>query len=63
LAGHVARVVEMRGAYRILLGTSEVKRPLAGDFKHELLNRLRSIMAVNVLMCIFRMWHEGHGLD
>ena len=24
----------------------------AGDFKHELLNRLRSTMAVNVLTCV-----------
>ena len=31
----------------------------AGDFKHELLNRLRSTMAVNVLRWIFRKWDMG----
>jgi hypothetical protein len=28
LVGRVARIVEIRGAYRILVGTSEGKRPL-----------------------------------
>ena len=36
----------------------------AGDFKHELLNRLRSTMAVNVLTChgseILEMQHKFH---
>ena len=34
-AGHVARMVERRGEYRILVGKSGVKRPL-GSFRHRL---------------------------
>jgi len=43
MAGHVTRMGEMRGAYRVLVGKPEGKRPLGGprrrwedDFKMDL---------------------------
>jgi len=53
LAGHVARITDMRGTNRILVGTFEGKNHLEDP----------GIEGNIILKCIFRMWHEGHGLD
>jgi len=52
-AGHVARMGEGRGLYRVLLGKPEVKRPLG---------RLRLRWGI-ILRWFFRKSEVGHGLD
>jgi hypothetical protein len=52
-AGHVARLGERRGAYRVLVGKPEGKRPLG---------RLRSRWEGNIKMDIEEVGRE-HGLD
>jgi len=53
LAGHVARMGEKRGVYRILVGKPEGKRPLG---------RPRGNGRI-ILRWIFRKWKEVLGLD
>jgi hypothetical protein len=48
-AGHVARMGERRGAYRVLVGKPEVRRPL-GRPRHS--GRI-------ILRWIFRKWDGG----
>jgi hypothetical protein len=48
-AGHVARMGEMRGVYRVLMGKPEGKRPLG---------RPRRRWEENI-KCTFRMWDVG----
>jgi hypothetical protein len=52
-AGHVARMGEGRGAYRILVGRLEGRRPLGRPRR-----RWRII-----LIWIFKKWNGGNGLD
>ena len=49
LAGHVARMGEMGGAYRVLVGRPDGKKP-TGRYRRIILKRT------------FKKW-EGHGLD
>jgi len=51
--GHIARIGERRGAYRVLVRKPEGKRPLG-------IPNLRSEV---ILRCIFRKSDGGHGLD
>jgi len=53
-AGHVARVGERRGVYRVLVGKPEGKRPLG---------RPRSRWEDNIKMDLQEMECVGHGLD
>jgi hypothetical protein len=52
-AGHVARMGERRGAYRVLVGKPEVKRQLGSS----------GVDGRVILRRIFRKWDGGHGLD
>jgi len=52
-AGHIARMGERRGAYRLLVGKPERTRPL-GRLRHR-----REI----ILKWFFRKRGRGHGLD
>jgi len=51
--GHVARLGERRGAYRVLMGKPEGKRPLG---------RPRCLDRRTTLRWIFRKW-DGGGMD
>ena len=53
-AGHVARMEERRGAYRVLVGKPEGRRPLG---------RPRRRWEDNIKMNLRRVWYGGHGLD
>jgi hypothetical protein len=53
-AGHITRMEERRGIYRILVRKTEGKRPLG---------RSRRIWNYSPLRWIFRKWDGGYGLD
>ena len=53
MTGYVADLSWKSGACAIEVRSTKVD---AGDFKHELLNRLRSTMAVNVLILKVYKW-------
>jgi hypothetical protein len=52
-AGNVARMGEKRGAYRILVGRPEERRPLGRSRRN---GRI-------ILKWIFKKWEREHGLD
>jgi len=52
-AGHVDRMLERRGIYRVLLGKPEVKRHLED----------LGVDGRIILRLTFRKWDVGHGLD
>jgi hypothetical protein len=52
-AGHVARMGERRGVYRVLVGNLEGKRQLGRS----------GIVGRKILSWIFRKWDLGYGLD
>jgi hypothetical protein len=52
-AGHVARMGKGRGAYRILVGRPEGRRPL----------EVPGVDGRIILKWIFKKWDGGHGLD
>ena len=54
MGGHVARMVEKRGLYRVLVGKLEGKRTLG---------RLRRRWEDNIKMVLLEMGCEGYGLD
>ena len=53
-AGHVARMAEGRGVYRVLVGKPEGKRPLG---------RPRRRWEDNIEMDLQEVWMWGYGLD
>jgi hypothetical protein len=53
-AGHVARMGEVRGAYRVLVGRPEARRPLG---------RPRRRWENNIKMDLQEVGWGGHGLD
>ena len=53
MGGHVARMVEKRGLYRVLVGKLEGKRTLG---------RLRRRWEDNIKMVLLEMGCEGYGL-
>jgi len=54
LAGHVARMGERRGVYKVLVGKPEGKRPL---------ERPRCRWEGNIKMDVQEVGREGYGLD
>jgi len=53
-AGHVARMGERRGVYRVLVGKNIRERDHLED---------PDVYGSIILRWFFRMWNEGHGLD